>query len=152
MLSLQEARRDREKKLRQDGADIPFPGLEALERERNQDEPQLMELPELSLALETESGELLLISGCSHSGIEEIVREAVRATDVEVALVTGGFHLVPYNAEYITQLANTMKDELGVRSVAPTHCTGDEGIAIFEEVFGEYCVKAGLGTRIAFPS
>ncbi len=117
----------------------------------NQDEPLLMGLPELSLALETENGELVLISGCSHSGIEEIVKAAKQAIGAEVALVTGGFHLGPYSADYITQLAMTMRDELGVQWAAPTHCTGDEGIAIFEEVYGEYCVKAGLGTRIAFP-
>ena len=118
----------------------------------NEDKPRLVGLPELSLALVTESGELVLISGCSHSGIEEIAKEAKRATGADVALVPGGFHLIPYSAEYITELARTMKDELGVRRVAPTHCTGDEGIAIFEEVYGEYCVKAGLGTRIPFPN
>jgi 7,8-dihydropterin-6-yl-methyl-4-(beta-D-ribofuranosyl)aminobenzene 5'-phosphate synthase len=117
----------------------------------NEDEPRLMGLPELSLALMTDAGDLVLISGCSHSGIEEIAKEAKHATGADVALVTGGFHLVPYSAEYITELANTMKDELGVRLVAPTHCTGNEGIAIFEEVYGERCVKAGLGTRIPFP-
>jgi 7,8-dihydropterin-6-yl-methyl-4-(beta-D-ribofuranosyl)aminobenzene 5'-phosphate synthase len=117
----------------------------------HQAEPLLTGLPELSLALETENGELVLISGCSHSGIEEIVKEAKRATGADVALVTGGFHLGPYSTDYITQLANTMKDELEVRWAAPTHCTGDEGVAIFEEVYGDYCVKAGLGTRIAFP-
>ncbi len=117
----------------------------------NQEEPRLFGLPELSLALETESGEFVLISGCSHSGIEEIVKEAKRATGAEVALVTGGFHLTPYSAEYVTELARMMKDELAVRLAAPTHCTGDEAIAIFEEVYGERCVKAGLGTRISFP-
>jgi len=117
----------------------------------NEDEPRLMGLPELSLVLETESGELVVISGCSHSGIERIVEEARRATDADVALVTGGFHLGPYSREYITQLVHTMKDELGVRAVAPTHCTGDEGLAVFREVYGDRCVKAGLGTRIPFP-
>jgi len=117
----------------------------------NEDEPRLTGLPELSLALETENGELVVISGCSHSGIERIVEEAVRATGADVALVTGGFHLMPYSAEYLTELAYTMKDELGVRAVAPTHCTGDEGMAVFQEVYGERCVKAGLGTRIPFP-
>ncbi len=117
----------------------------------NEAEPQLIGLPEVSLALETQAGELVLISGCSHSGIEEIVKAAKQATGTEVALVTGGFHLVPYSADYIRQLAVMMKDELGVRWAAATHCTGDPAIAIFEDVYGEYCVKAGLGTRIAFP-
>lgn len=118
----------------------------------HEDDPILYGLPELSLALETESGELVVISGCSHSGIEEIVAEAKQATGADVALVTGGFHLGPYSAEYIGDLARLMKDELEVRRVAPTHCTGDTGIAIFEEVYGEYFVKVGLGTRIALPN
>jgi len=117
----------------------------------NEEEPRLVGLPELSLALETEAGELVVISGCSHSGIERIVEEAMRATGADVALVTGGFHLGPYSTDYLTGLAQQMKDELGVRTVAPTHCTGDEGMAVFQEVYGEYCVKAGLGTRIPFP-
>jgi len=117
----------------------------------NEDEPRLHGLPELSLALETESGDLVVISGCSHSGIERIVEEAKRATDADVALVTGGFHLGPYSREIITQLARMMKDDLGVAAVAPTHCTGDVGMAVFQEVYGESCLKAGLGTRISFP-
>ncbi|UCC47367.1 MAG: MBL fold metallo-hydrolase, partial [Gemmatimonadota bacterium] len=117
----------------------------------NEDEPRLVNLPELSLALETEGGELVLISGCSHSGIEEIVKEAKRATGAGVELVTGGFHLSPYSAEYVTDLARMMKEELGVRRAAATHCTGDEAIEIFREVYGQDFVDVGLGTRTPLP-
>lgn len=117
----------------------------------NEDEPRLFNLPELSLALETESGDIVLISGCSHSGIEEIVKEAMRTTGADVELVTGGFHLGPYSVEYVTELARVMKDELGVRRAAATHCTSDEAIEIFREVYGEDFVDVGLGTRIPLP-
>jgi|GEM_PF-2552573 len=117
----------------------------------HEDEPMLFNLPELSLALETESGDIVVISGCSHSGIEKIVKEAMRATGADVELVTGGFHLGPYSAEYVTELAHMMKDELAVHRAAPTHCTGDEAIEIFRQIYGADFVEIGLGTRIPLP-
>lgn len=117
----------------------------------HEDEPMLINLPELSLALETEAGELVLISGCAHSGIEEIVKETKRAIGADIHLVTGGFHLGPYSAEYVTELARMLKDELGVRRAGATHCTGDDAIEIFRDVYGEEFVDVGLGTRIPLP-
>jgi metal-dependent hydrolase (beta-lactamase superfamily II) len=38
-----------------------------------------------------------------------------------------------------------------VRRVAPTHCTGDGAIEVFEEIFGENALWAGLGARITVP-
>jgi 7,8-dihydropterin-6-yl-methyl-4-(beta-D-ribofuranosyl)aminobenzene 5'-phosphate synthase len=113
-------------------------------------EPRLYELVELSLALTTESGDVILIVGCSHSGVGEIVKATREALNTDIALVTGGFHLIPYSPEYITELASSMRDELGVKRVAGTHCTGEEAITIFRETFGDY-VWGGLGARIVFP-
>jgi 7,8-dihydropterin-6-yl-methyl-4-(beta-D-ribofuranosyl)aminobenzene 5'-phosphate synthase len=114
-------------------------------------EPRHFELKELSLALTTKSGDVFLVVGCSHSGVDEIVKATKEALDADVALVTGGFHLNPYDREYVTEIARSMKDELGVKRAAPTHCTGDEAIEVFEETFGEDFVWAGLGARVTIP-
>jgi 7,8-dihydropterin-6-yl-methyl-4-(beta-D-ribofuranosyl)aminobenzene 5'-phosphate synthase len=116
----------------------------------NEQEPQLYGLPELSLALATADGAIFLVTGCSHSGVNEIVRATQEATNADIALVTGGYHLGPYSREYVTEVARTMKDDLHVVRTGATHCTGDEAIAIFRETFGEDYVFAGLGARIAF--
>src|ERR1043166_9551953 len=80
--------------------------------------------PEISLAMKTEKG-IVLITGCSHSKVEEIVRATKQFLGGNIDLVEGGFHLFPYDAAYITSIAKLMKDDLGVRRVAPAHCTGN---------------------------
>src|SRR5260370_13363746 len=84
--------------------------------------PDLAGFPELSLALKTEKG-IVLITGCSHSTVEAIVRAAQQYLGTNIELVEGGFHLFPYDANYISNLAHLMKDGLGARRVAPAHCT-----------------------------
>jgi 7,8-dihydropterin-6-yl-methyl-4-(beta-D-ribofuranosyl)aminobenzene 5'-phosphate synthase len=113
-----------------------------------EEEPKLYELKELSLALTTGSGDVFLVVGCSHSGVGEIVKETHKALGADIALVTGGFHLNPYSREYVATLAREMKDDLGVKRVAPTHCTGDVAIEVFGEIYGENALWAGLGARI----
>ena len=54
--------------------------------------PGTKELKELSLAIKTSEG-LVLVVGCSHPGIEAIVAEAVKI-DPHIHFIAGGFHLV----------------------------------------------------------
>jgi 7,8-dihydropterin-6-yl-methyl-4-(beta-D-ribofuranosyl)aminobenzene 5'-phosphate synthase len=56
------------------------------------DAPGTKELKELSLAINTPEG-IVLIVGCSHPGIEAIVAEAA-AINPRIRFVAGGFHLV----------------------------------------------------------
>jgi 7,8-dihydropterin-6-yl-methyl-4-(beta-D-ribofuranosyl)aminobenzene 5'-phosphate synthase len=114
-------------------------------------EPRLYELVELSLALTTESGDVMLIVGCSHSGVGEIAKATGETLSADIALVTGGFHLGPYSPEYVTELAGSMRDELGVKRAAATHCTGEAAIEIFKGMFGDNYVWGGLGAAIKFP-
>ncbi len=110
-----------------------------------------MGLPELSMNIETPNGDVLVV-GCSHSMVETIVRTTREELARPIGLVYGGYHLLPYSSEDIRGIATRMKEELGVASVAPTHCTGHAGFKVFGEVFaGKYFV-AGLGSTTAFPT
>jgi 7,8-dihydropterin-6-yl-methyl-4-(beta-D-ribofuranosyl)aminobenzene 5'-phosphate synthase len=109
--------------------------------------PQLNGMPELSVSFATERGEVL-ISGCSHSSIESIVQEVRKVLARKIHLVAGGFHLIPYNRAYIEGLARRMKGEYGIDAVAPAHCTGHTGFAVFREVFAEGYRFFGIGERI----
>ncbi len=115
----------------------------------NENEPLFVGLPELSLALDREDGQVSLISGCSHSKIENIVSEAQKHLGKKVALVIGGFHHGPYSRDYITTIAKMLKNELGVRQVATSHCTGPKAVEIFKDVYGDDFLGSGLGSRIA---
>lgn len=106
-------------------------------------------LPELSLALQTGHGQAL-ITGCSHSGVERIAAEAKKVTQDKIDLVYGGFHLIPFDKAQIEVIARYLKNDLGVRRVAPAHCTGHLAFQVLREVFGEQYVYAGLGERVRY--
>ena len=56
------------------------------------DKPGTLELRELSLAIETPDG-MVIVVGCSHTGIDNIVKAAA-AIQPKIQFVVGGFHLV----------------------------------------------------------
>lgn len=109
--------------------------------------PQFIGMPELSASFATENGQII-IAGCSHSTIETIIRETKKVRPEKILLVAGGFHLIPYSREYIENLAKRIKDDYGVESVAPAHCTGHLGFAIFRQVFGDKYKFFGLGETL----
>lgn len=111
--------------------------------------PDLEGFPELSLAMKTEKG-VVLITGCSHSKVEEIVRATKAYLGGNIELVEGGFHLLPYDATYITNIAHLMKDDLGVRRVAPAHCTGNLAFKIFREIYADHYSYAGVESEVSF--
>jgi 7,8-dihydropterin-6-yl-methyl-4-(beta-D-ribofuranosyl)aminobenzene 5'-phosphate synthase len=107
-------------------------------------------LPELSLALQTSKG-IVLVTGCSHTRVEEIIRITQGSVSAQIELVAGGYHLFPYDRKYVEDLARLMKGDLKVHRVAPAHCTGNLAFKIFHEVFGEDYAHAGLESEVTFP-
>jgi 7,8-dihydropterin-6-yl-methyl-4-(beta-D-ribofuranosyl)aminobenzene 5'-phosphate synthase len=112
-----------------------------------EDSPQFIGMPELSVAFATEKGDIV-ISGCSHTTIEKIIQEIKSVRNSNIYLVVGGFHLIPYGRDYIEGLARRMREEYGVQSVAPAHCTGHLGFSIFQKEFGDDYKFFGLGERL----
>ena len=107
------------------------------------------QLPELSLSLKTDKGEVVIV-GCSHSGVERIVEQTKKETGNKIELVYGGFHLIPFDNEKITEICRFLKNDLGVHRVAPAHCTGHLAFKIFSEIFLSDYLFAGLGETIFF--
>jgi 7,8-dihydropterin-6-yl-methyl-4-(beta-D-ribofuranosyl)aminobenzene 5'-phosphate synthase len=111
------------------------------------DKPGTLELRELSLAIETPDG-LVIVVGCSHSGIDNTVKAAA-AIQPKIRLVAGGFHLVAAKDPDIEAIVTTLRDTYKVAQVAPGHCTGEPTFAALRKAFGERCLYAGLGSTIA---
>lgn len=108
------------------------------------DQPGTLELKEVSLAIDTPEGIVLLV-GCSHPGIEKIV-EAAAAINPKIHYVLGGFHLVNAKDEAIAEIAASLRDTWKIENVAPGHCTGEPTFAALREAFGDRYVYAGAGT------
>jgi 7,8-dihydropterin-6-yl-methyl-4-(beta-D-ribofuranosyl)aminobenzene 5'-phosphate synthase len=111
------------------------------------DKPGTLELRELSLALDTPDG-MVIVVGCSHPGIDKIV-EAAAKINPRINLIAGGFHLVVAKDDEIDKIAEALRDRFKVGYVAPGHCTGEPTFAALRKAFGDRYLYAGLGTTLA---
>jgi len=110
------------------------------------DKPGTQELHELSLAINTPDG-LVLVVGCSHPGIDRIV-EAASAINKHIHLIAGGFHLLQAKDAEIEKTATLLHDTYQVDYLAPGHCTGEPAFLELKRVFAEHYLYAGLGSVI----
>lgn len=104
---------------------------------------------EQSLALKTDQG-LVVVTGCAHPGIVEVVRKAKALSGGEVCLVLGGFHLGGKSQREIEGIISEFR-RLGVRKVAPCHCTGEQAIRMFRQEYGKDFIQAGVGRVVHVP-
>lgn len=114
------------------------------------DKPGTLELKELSLAIDTPEG-VVLVVGCSHTGIDRIVEAAI-AINKRIHLIAGGMHLAAAPDSEIERLVATLHDVYRVEWVAPGHCTGEPAFAALLRTFGEHDLYAGLGSTVGLGS
>ena len=108
------------------------------------DAPGTKELKELSLAINTPDG-IVLIVGCSHPGIEAIVAEAA-AINPRIRFVAGGFHLLAAQDSAIDAIVAALHDSYKVERIAPGHCSGEHTFSAIKRIFGDTYHYAGVGT------
>jgi 7,8-dihydropterin-6-yl-methyl-4-(beta-D-ribofuranosyl)aminobenzene 5'-phosphate synthase len=107
-------------------------------------------IAEQALAVETASG-LIVVTGCAHPGVVELVRRAKESVGGEVALVLGGFHLGSASRRQVERIIADFR-ALGVRQAAPCHCTGDRAMRMFAEAYGDDFIKVSVGKVITVGS
>jgi 7,8-dihydropterin-6-yl-methyl-4-(beta-D-ribofuranosyl)aminobenzene 5'-phosphate synthase len=103
-------------------------------------------LPEQALVLDTKKG-LVVMTGCSHPGIINMIRTVKTTFNKNVYMVFGGFHLLEKSEKEMNDIIAEMK-ALGVTRCGATHCTGDKQIAMFREAFGNDYFELGAGNKI----
>lgn len=107
-------------------------------------------LQEQALAVKTTEG-LVVVTGCAHPGISNIVQKAIEATgEDEVYLAVGGFHLGSASLSRLQSIAGELR-RLSVKKVAPCHCSGDNARELFRNIFDGDFIEAGVGTKIELP-
>ena len=101
---------------------------------------------EQALVVVTPKG-LLVLTGCSHPGVVELVEAAEKLTGTNsVRLLVGGFHLLDRDANQIAGIIVRLQ-QLNVAEAVATHCSGDLAIKMFRKAFGPG-PGAGVGRRI----
>lgn len=109
-----------------------------------------IEIKEQALILKTSEG-LVLMTGCSHPGIVEMVKKTKATHDENIYMVFGGFHLMRHSEDAVRDIITHLK-ELGVKKCGATHCTGESQIEIFRKAFGDDFVSMGAGRVLKFKS
>lgn len=103
-------------------------------------------LAEQALVLDTKQG-LVVMTGCSHPGIVEMLNEIKSSFNKNIYMVFGGFHLLEKSEEEMNVIISGMK-ALGIVKCGATHCTGAEQIKMFRDAFGENYFDLGAGNII----
>jgi 7,8-dihydropterin-6-yl-methyl-4-(beta-D-ribofuranosyl)aminobenzene 5'-phosphate synthase len=101
---------------------------------------------EEALVVETGDG-AVVITGCAHPGVAEMVRQAQAVTSSRIAYLVGGLHLFQTPSEMLPPIITEVQ-QLGVAKVLPAHCTGDAAIDLFRTQYGEDFTEGGVGRTI----
>ncbi|MDY6988475.1 MAG: MBL fold metallo-hydrolase [Thermodesulfobacteriota bacterium] len=103
-------------------------------------------IKEQALVLETAKG-LVVVTGCAHPGVANVARLAKELHKEPLYCVMGGFHLSDAGDKTIRRIIEEMKS-LGVRTVAPSHCTGEGARALFRAAWDADFFDGGLGAVV----
>jgi len=103
-------------------------------------------LTEQALIVKTRRG-LVVLTGCAHPGIVNIVRRVKEISGEKIYLVMGGFHLLQTPSGEVEKITKELR-ALGVERVSPSHCTGEAAIEMFKREYGTDFVANGVGKVI----
>lgn len=89
------------------------------------------------------NNELIIVSGCAHSGIVNIIDYAKKTTGVnKVKTVIGGFHLKTNDLQ--TQKTIAYLKEQNITEIHPSHCTELPALCEIQKSFGCLQIKTGM--------
>ena len=108
--------------------------------------PMGTQIIEQSMIVDTAEG-IVVITGCAHPGIVDIVRKSKEIIPNDIYMVLGGFHLQRKTEAELKQIISEFR-KLDVRKVGPTHCTGDRAIKMFKQAYESDFVRMGVGRTL----
>lgn len=87
--------------------------------------------------------ELIIVSGCAHSGICNIIEYAKKVSGInKVLAVIGGFHLQEVDEQTKKTIQYFKKEK--IKYIYPSHCTGLPALTAFYETFKIKQLKTGI--------
>ena len=102
---------------------------------------------DLSLFITTAKG-LVILLGCAHAGLVNIIDHALQVTGQnKIHMLIGGTHLKFCSEEQLNASLNRL-EKLQVDHIGASHCTGLRGAHRLAAHFGERFFNATVGTRI----
>jgi 7,8-dihydropterin-6-yl-methyl-4-(beta-D-ribofuranosyl)aminobenzene 5'-phosphate synthase len=104
-------------------------------------------LDDLSLIITTPRG-LVVVMGCAHRGMINILRQAREITGLsKIYLAVGGSHLKDSSEEQVWQAISAL-NEMGVQKLAACHCTGMPATLLLAQTYGKNFIFNQTGNVI----
>lgn len=100
---------------------------------------------EHALFVPTSKG-LIIITGCAHPGIVEIVKRANELMKQDVYFVMGGLHLIRTDSTQIETIAQELRKL--TKYIGPCHCAGEKVQGIFKNIFKEDYIDIQAGLKL----
>lgn len=92
---------------------------------------------------------LLIVTGCSHSGIINIIEHSIKVTGVNnVYGIVGGLHLIEASKDIIDKTISEL-DKFNIKLFGLGHCTGLDALYLIKEKFGEKFIMLNSGKQIS---
>lgn len=98
---------------------------------------------EIALGLITTKG-IVLVVGCSHVGIVNILENVIERTKLPIYAVLGGTHLVEAGEERLQETIKAFQKRK-VQRLAVSHCTGEQGMLYAKRAFGADFIRNNTG-------
>ncbi|MCD6599860.1 MAG: MBL fold metallo-hydrolase [Dehalococcoidia bacterium] len=96
-------------------------GLKTIENGRVKDDPML---DDISIVANVNGKGLVIVTGCSHAGIVNIIKHAIELTGCEkIEAIIGGLHLIDASETRIKRTIESLS-ELNPAMICAGHCTG----------------------------
>jgi 7,8-dihydropterin-6-yl-methyl-4-(beta-D-ribofuranosyl)aminobenzene 5'-phosphate synthase len=110
--------------------------------------PDPLVIDDQALVINVRGRGLVIITGCGHSGVVNIVRQAARLTGISKLLaVIGGFHLSGPAFEPIIEPTVAALTELAPDLIVPGHCTGWRAQHALAATLPKAWVQGSVGSK-----
>jgi|LGVF01.1.fsa_nt_gb 7,8-dihydropterin-6-yl-methyl-4-(beta-D-ribofuranosyl)aminobenzene 5'-phosphate synthase len=103
---------------------------------------------EISVVIKGEKG-LVVLVGCSHPGIRNIITTVKKLFSEPILAVIGGTHLRNASGKRIMDTIEIFK-ELGIKKIGVSHCTGDRAINLLKKEMPNEFFENNTGSVFEF--
>lgn len=103
---------------------------------------------EISLAVKTDKG-LVVVVGCSHVGIVNILNTIINRTGEKIYALIGGTHMVREDDEKINKIIDYLSEK-DIKVIGACHCTGKQGLTMLAQQLGDNFIPNNTGDILEF--
>ncbi|MCG3217869.1 MAG: MBL fold metallo-hydrolase [Candidatus Heimdallarchaeota archaeon] len=120
------------------------------QKEEGEDDWEHDSIPDDQAIIIEMDDELVIITGCCHTGIRNLLEAvAVKWTDKKPTVLLGGLHLHAHSKEELKEIITYLKN-FSWKIIAPGHCTGMNAVSAIKEAFPKASKTFHTGDTIAF--